>query len=305
MMYYGRWTYKFEEAARRGAAAAIIVHETEPAAYGWQVVRNSNSGARSWLEVADKNASKVPVEAWITLEVARDLFSRAGLDYNHLKDAANQRGFSAVPMTGETLNAEAFSTITRMTTRNVIGVVTGSKHPGDYVLYTAHWDHLGIEPDVAGSDKIYNGAVDNGLGVASILEIAEAFTHSNSRPQRSIAFICWTLEEQGLLGSEYFAEHPLWPLGHIAGGINLDANLPEGRAHDLVIVGRGSSQLEDRLAKVLERQHRVLSGDPEPEKGHFYRSALKPRQGWSSHAGAGRRSRSDLWWYGRGSNGQR
>jgi Zn-dependent M28 family amino/carboxypeptidase len=151
-------------------------------------------------------------------------------------------------------------------------VVRGSKHPDDYVLYTAHWDHLGVKPDVAGPDKIYNGAVDNGLGVSGILEIAEAFTHSKSRPQRSIAFICWTMEEQGLLGSQYFAEHPLWPLNHIVGGINLDANLPEGRARDLVIVGRGSSQLEDLLAKVLKKQNRILTADPEPEKGHFYRS---------------------------------
>jgi Zn-dependent M28 family amino/carboxypeptidase len=272
MTYYGRWTYKFEEAAHHGAAAAIIVHETGPAAYGWQVVRNSNSGRRSWLEAADKNSSTVPIEGWITLDTARDLFKRSGLDYDRLKAAANRRGFRAVPMTGETLSVEAHSTITYMTTRNVIGVVRGSKHPDDYVLYTAHWDHLGVKPDVAGPDKIYNGAVDNGLGVSGILEIAEAFTHSKSRPQRSIAFICWTMEEQGLLGSQYFAEHPLWPLNHIVGGINLDANLPEGRARDLVIVGRGSSQLEDLLAKVLEKQHRVLTADPEPEKGHFYRS---------------------------------
>jgi Zn-dependent M28 family amino/carboxypeptidase len=272
MTYYGRWTYKFEEAARHGAAAAIIVHETGPAAYGWQVVRNSNSGPRSWLEAADKNSSTVPVQGWITLDTARDLFERSGLDYDRLKAAANRRGFRAVPMAGETLSVEAHSTIAYVTTRNVIGVVRGSKHPDDYVLYTAHWDHLGVKPDVAGPDKIYNGAVDNGLGVSGILEIAEAFTHSKSRPQRSIAFICWTMEEQGLLGSQYFGEHPLWPLNHIVGGINLDANLPEGRAHDLVIVGRGSSQLEDLLAKVLEKQNRILTADPEPEKGHFYRS---------------------------------
>jgi Zn-dependent M28 family amino/carboxypeptidase len=272
MTYYGRWTYKFEEAARRGAAAAIIVHETGPAAYGWQVVRNSNSGARSWLSAADKNSKTVPIQGWITLGTARELFKRSGLDYDRLKAAANRRGFRAIPMARETLHAEAHSTITHMTTRNVIGVVRGSKHPGDYVLYTAHWDHLGTKPDVASPDKIYNGAVDNGLGVSGILEIAEAFTHSKARPQRSIAFICWTMEEQGLLGSQYFAEHPLWPLNHIVGGINLDANLPEGRAHDLVLVGRGSSQLEDLLAKVLAKQHRVLTPDPEPEKGHFYRS---------------------------------
>jgi Zn-dependent M28 family amino/carboxypeptidase len=272
MTYYGRWTYKFEEAARQGAAAAIIVHETGPAAYGWQVVRNSNSGARSWLKASDKNSSMLPIEGWITLDTAHDLFKRAGLDYDHLKGAANQRGFKAVPLTGETLSAEAHSTITYITSRNVVGVVRGTRHPDDYILYTAHWDHLGVKPDVAGPDKIYNGAVDNALGVSSILEIAEAFTHSKQRPQRSIAFICWTMEEQGLRGSEYFGEHPLWPLNHIVGGINLDANLPEGRAHDLVLVGLGSSQLEDLLADVLKKQHRVLTPDPEPEKGHFYRS---------------------------------
>lgn len=272
MTYYGRWTYKFEEAARHGAAAAIIVHETAPAAYGWQVVRNSNSGAKSWLNTPDKNSNTVPIEGWITLDTARALFKRTGLDYDTLKAAANRRGFKAVPMIGESLTVEAHSTVTHMTTRNVVGVVHGSKHPDDYILYTAHWDHLGVKPDVAGPDKIYNGAVDNGLGVAGILEIAEAFTHAKSPPQRSIAFICWTMEEQGLLGSQYFAEHPLWPLNHIVGGINLDATLPKGRAHDLVIIGRGSSQLEDKLAKVLAQQNRVLTGDPEPEKGHFYRS---------------------------------
>jgi Zn-dependent M28 family amino/carboxypeptidase len=272
MTYYGRWTYKFEEAARQGAAAAVIVHETGPAAYGWQVVRNTNSGARLWLDAADRDASMVPIEAWITLETARDLFKRAGLNYDQLKAAANHRGFTAVPMTGETLDVDAHSSIAHMTTRNVVGVVRGTRHPGDYVLYTAHWDHLGVKPDVAGPGKIYNGAVDNALGVSSILEIAEAFTHSRPPPRRSVAFICWTLEEQGLLGSQYFARHPLWPLNHIVGGINLDANLPEGRAHDLVIIGYGSSQLEDLLAQVLKSQNRVLTPDPEPEKGHFYRS---------------------------------
>ena len=272
MTYYGRWTYKFEEAARQGAAAAIIVHETGPAAYGWQVVRNSNSGARSWLDAADQNSSKVPIEGWITLDTARDLFKRSGLDYDSLKADANRRGFKAVPLAGETLTVQAHSTITHIISRNLVGLVRGNKYPNDYVLYTAHWDHLGVKPDVAGPDKIYNGAVDNGLGVSSILEIAEKFTHNKSRPRRSIAFICWTMEEQGLLGSEYFAEHPIWPLNHIVGGINLDANIPEGRAHDLVIVGKGSSQLEDLLAEVLKKQNRVLTADPEPEKGHYYRS---------------------------------
>jgi Zn-dependent M28 family amino/carboxypeptidase len=272
MTYYGRWTYKFEEAARQGAAAAIIVHETAPAAYGWQVVRNSNSGAKSWLDNPDGNASMVPVEGWISLDTASDLFRRAGLDYAAMKAAANRPGFTAVAMTGEALSAEAHSTVTHMITRNVIGVVNGSVRPDDYILYTAHWDHLGVKPDIPGPDKIYNGAVDNGIGVAGMLEIGEAFAQRKPPPKRSVAIICWTLEEQGLLGSQYFAEHPVWPLSHIVGGVNIDADPPEGRAHDLVLIGDGASELDDWLAAALKTQNRVISPDPEPEKGHFYRS---------------------------------
>jgi Zn-dependent M28 family amino/carboxypeptidase len=272
MTYYGRWTYKFEEAARHGAAAVMIVHETAPAAYGWQVVRNSNSGAKSWLDEPDGNMSKVPVQGWVTLDVARDLFRRAGLDYDTEKKAANTRGFKAIPMPGETLSAELHSTVSHLTTRNVVGVVDGTKHPGDVILYTAHWDHLGIKPDVPGPHKIYNGAIDNGMGVSSILEIAEAFAHQKPAPARSVAFICWTLEEQGLLGSAYFAQHPIWPPSHIVGGVNIDANLAIGPAHDLILIGNGASQLEDLLALQLKKQNRVISPDPEPEKGEFYRS---------------------------------
>ncbi len=272
MTYYGRWTYKYEEASRQGAAAAIIVHETAPAAYGWQVVRNSNSGNKSWLDAKDKDMGMVPIEGWITLDTAKDLFKRAGLDYEQLKVAANKPGFKAVAMNGETLSADAHSTITHIKTRNVVGVVRGSKHPDQYILYTAHWDHLGVKPDVAGPDKIYNGAVDNGMGDSSILEIGEAFAHDKPAPGRSIAIICWTMEEQGLLGSQYFAEHPVWPLSHIVAGINLDANMPEGRARDMIVVGNGASELEDMLADVLKTQGRTITSDPQPEKGGFYRS---------------------------------
>jgi len=242
MTYYGRWTYKYEEAARQGAAAAIIVHETVPAAYGWEVVRNSNSGAKSWLDVPNRNMNRAAIEGWVTLDTAKELFKRAGLDYASLKAAADKPGFKAVPMTGESLSADAHSTVTHIHTRNVVGVIPGSKHPDQYVLYTAHWDHLGVKPDVPGPDKIYNGAVDNGMGVSSIFEIAEKFENDKPHPQRSVAIICWTMEEQGLLGSQYFAEHPIWPLSHIVAGINLDANLP------------------------------VITADPESEKGYFYRS---------------------------------
>ncbi len=271
MTYYGRWTYKYEEAARHGAAAAIIVHETGPAAYGWQVVRNSNSGNKLWLAAADQNRSMVPIQGWITLPIAQDLFKHAGLDYMALKAAANKPGFKAVEMTGETLDVHAHSTVAHLNTRNVVGIIPGYKHPDDFVLYTAHWDHLGIKPDVAGPDKIYNGAIDNGMGVSSILEIGEAFAHG-PRPQRSIAIICWSLEEQGLLGSQYFAQHPIWPLSHIVGGVNLDGGLAEGHAHDLVLIGNGASEMEDMLADVLRTQNRVISPDPQPEMGGFYRS---------------------------------
>lgn len=271
MTYYGRWTYKYEEAARQGAAAAIIVHETGPAGYGWQVVRNSNTGNKSWLETADENASMVPIQGWVTLDTAKTLFGRAGLDYLKEKAAANKRGFKAVPMSGETLSVDAVSHISHLSTRNVVGLISGSKHPDDVLIYSAHWDHLGMKPDLPGPDKIYNGAIDDGMGDTMILDIAEAFAHG-PKPQRSVAFIFWTLEEQGLLGSAYFAHHPIWPLSHIVGDINVDANLPLGPTRDMTHRGTSENQLEDDLAAALKKQNRVLNDDPEPEKGFFYRA---------------------------------
>jgi Zn-dependent M28 family amino/carboxypeptidase len=272
MTYYGRWTYKFEEAARQGAAGVIIVHETEPAAYGWQVVRNSNSGGLSYLEDAEKNKAMVALRVWITHESAQALFRRAGLDYDAIKIAANRRGFKGGPLGQLTVSATMQSTISRITTRNVVGVVEGRTRPNEYLLYTAHWDHLGRKPDLPGPDKIYNGAIDNGIGVSTVLEIAEAFLQSDTPPARSVAILCWTLEEQGLLGSEYFAKNPLWPLKTIVAGINRDGTLPEGGAKDMVIIGNGASELEDLFGPVLALQNRVMSPDPEPEKGGFYRS---------------------------------
>jgi Zn-dependent M28 family amino/carboxypeptidase len=271
MTYYGRWTYKYEEAARQGAAAAIIVHETKPAAYGWQVVRSSNGGPKLWLDAADKDKSMLPIEGWVTLDVAKDLFARAGLDYAALKAAAGKPGFKAVAMKGESLDVSAHSTVTNLKTRNVVGLIKGAKNPDDVVIFSGHWDHLGKNESVPRPDKIYNGAVDNGTGVAQTLELAEKFAH-DKRPQRSIAFAFWTLEEQGLLGSEYFAEHPLWPKGHIVGVFNTDADGPSPLSHDMEAPGTGQSELEDVLKKALATQHRVLSPDREPEKGHFFRS---------------------------------
>jgi Zn-dependent M28 family amino/carboxypeptidase len=271
MTYYGRWSYKFEEAARQGAAAAIIVHETKPAAYPFQVLRTSDGAAKLWLESADKNLSASPIQGWITLDTAKDLFSRAGLDYGKMKTAANKQGFKAVPMTGESLTATAHSSISHLKTRNVVGVISGATHPDDVVMFSAHWDHLGRKDNLPGNDKIYNGAVDNGMGVSMVLELAEKFAH-DPPPQRSLAFAFWTLEEQGLLGSEYFAEHPLWPRNHIVGVINLDGDGPRPRSHDVDASGTGQSEMEDVLKKALSTQGRTLSPDPEPEKGEFYRS---------------------------------
>ncbi|MGQ0742675.1 MAG: M28 family metallopeptidase [Alphaproteobacteria bacterium] len=272
MTYYGRWTYKYEEAARQGAAAAIIVHETVPAGYGWQVVRNSNSGTKSWLDAENKQLDRVPIQGWITLDTAKELFKRAGLDYEKQKAAANKRGFKAVPMEGASLTATARVTIDHLTSRNIIGVVPGRKRPNEYLVYTAHWDHLGVKPEAIGDDKIHNGAVDNATGTAAVLEIGEAFAKDRRRPDRSVAIIGWTLEEQGLLGSEYFAKNPIWPPKQIVGGVNIDGTLPKGRARDLVLVGKGASELEDLLSKVLKTQNRTITPDPEPEKGYFYRS---------------------------------
>ncbi len=271
MTYYGRWTYKYEEAARRGAAAVLVVHDTEPAGYGWQVVRNSNTGPKSYLDTPAHDMDRATLEGWITTETARRLFASAGLDYDAQRTAANRRGFTAIPMKGMTLTATMHSKLKPMKTRNVVGVLPGKSRPQEYFLYTAHWDHLGVKPDVPGPDKIHNGALDNASGVAGILEMAERFAHEK-QPARSIAFIAWTMEEQGLLGSEYFASHPIVPVKQIVAGDNIDGLMAEGHARDLVVVGSGASDLETVLTDVLKSQQRVIAPDPEPEKGYYYRS---------------------------------
>jgi Zn-dependent M28 family amino/carboxypeptidase len=272
MTYYGRWTYKFEEAARQGAAAVIIVHETEPAAYGWQVVRNSNTGAKLYLDKPNGNADLVTVQSWVTEDTAKQIFAAAGLDYAAQRLAANRRGFKPVPMKGLRLNAVTVSATQRFTTRNVVGVVEGRRRPDEAVLYTAHWDHLGIKESAPGADKVHNGAVDNATGVSAILEIGEAFAKARRAPRRTVMIAAVTLEEQGLLGSEYLAAHPIVPLHKIAGGINIDAMLPISRSADMEVVGYGASELEPILARVLRGQRRYPVPDPEPQKGSFYRS---------------------------------
>jgi len=278
MTYYGRWTYKYEEAARQHAAAAIVVHETAPAAYGWDVVANSWSGAQSDLVRANGGEDRATMEAWITRDKAEELFKAAGLDYETLKNAAKEPGFKPVPLTGLKAKGEITQTIEPLTSHNVIGVLPGQTTPDEYVLYSAHWDHLGKKArQKTGApgedfyqDQIFNGAVDNATGAAALLEIAEAMA---AQPvDRSVMFLSITLEESGLLGSEFFAQHPTVPLNKIVAGINMDGSLPVGRTHDMVVVGYGASELENMLTEYLATQDRVVKPDPRPEAGSFYRS---------------------------------
>lgn len=272
MTYYGRWTYKYEEAGRQGAAAAIIVHETAPAAYPWGVVSGSWSGAQYDLVRPDGGANRTQLEGWITFDAAKKLFSDAGLNYEELRDAAAKPGFKPVDMKGVTLSAKVVSNIKKLESRNVAGYIPGAKNPDEYVLYTAHWDHLGEKPVAQGEDGIYNGAVDNGTGVAGILTIAEAFEKQKNPPDRSILFLSVTAEESGLLGSAYFAADPFVPLNKIVGGFNIDAMLPGPAARDFEIVGYGSSQLEDIVTEKAKARGMYIIGDQHPEAGHFYRS---------------------------------
>ncbi len=273
MTYYGRWTYKYEEAARQGAAGAIIVHQTEPAAYGWGVVEGSWTGPQLDLERPDGGAGRVALEAWIQEGVARDLFSKAGLDFDAATVAAGRRGFKPVPLSELSASARIISNVRRSESANVAGILRGAERPDEYVLYMAHWDHLGVNTAAApGEDAISNGAVDNATGTSGILSIAEAFAKRPSPPARSVIFLAVTAEESGLLGSAYFGEAPLVPLAQIAGGINLDGMLPMPLSRDMIVIGYGASELEGLLDGVASAHGRYLRPDAEPEKGYFYRS---------------------------------
>jgi len=271
MTYYGRWTYKYEEAARQGAAAAIIIHETIPAAYGWNVVESSWTGEQSDLVRKDAGASRALLEGWIQLDHAKAMFTAAGLDIDKLRAAANKRGFKPVALKGVKASATINQTIEKRQSRNVIGTIVGATRPDEHVLLMAHWDHLGKGSTQGGEDTIYNGAIDNATGVSAILDIGEKIA-AGPKPARSVTLLAVTLEESGLLGSEYFGENPLIPLNKIVAGINIDAMSPIGKTKDMVVVGYGSSQLEDMLKDVLTTQGRTAGPDPAPEAGYFYRS---------------------------------
>lgn len=269
MTYYGRWTYKFEEAARKGASAAIVIHQSEPAAYGWGVVEGSWTGPQIDLVRPDAGASRVALEGWLQEGLARSVFADAGEDFDALIAQAATREFRPVEL-GVAASADITNTIHRSESANVAGMIVGNEAPGEYILYTAHWDHLGAS--AAGEDAISNGAVDNATGTAGILAIAQSIHGMKTPPRRSVVFLAVTGEESGLLGSAYFAEDPFLPLGQIVGGVNIDAILPLPPTRNLVVTGYGASELEDILKAEADERGLYVSPDPEPEKGYFYRS---------------------------------
>lgn len=272
MTYYGRWTYKFEKAAQLGAAGCIIIHQTDRAGYPWEVVRNSWSGIQFDLAAPDKNLSRLAVESWITSDFAARLFKVAGQDLDKLIAAAARRDFQPVPL-GIREKLAIHNTLRTLDSHNVIARLTGSdpELKNSYVIYTAHWDHFGIGPEMNG-DKIYHGAVDNASGSAVLLEMARAYKMLRTPPKRTILFLSVTAEEQGLLGSQYYAEHALYPLARTALDINMDGMNVLGRTSDIVQIGRGASTLDDTVEAVAKQQGRVVKPDPEPEKGLYYRS---------------------------------
>ncbi|MBL8547006.1 MAG: M28 family peptidase [Hyphomonadaceae bacterium] len=269
MTYYGRWTYKFEEAARRGAAGALIVHEDAAAAYPWPVVNSSWTGPQHDLARADNGADRAQVEGWITNRVARELFTRAGLDFDRERARAQNRGFTPVSLR-QRASVTLETTIERHASRNVIGVLPGRARPQEAVLYGAHWDHLGRCTAVDGDD-ICNGARDNATGVAGLIELAREYQRHGA-PERSVAFIAFTAEESGLLGSQYYGEHQIFEPRNTAMMINMDGLSTVGPSRNMSVVGFGQNDLQDTLATVLLGQDRTISPETYPERGSFYRS---------------------------------
>lgn len=266
MTYYGRWTYKFEEAARQGAAALLIVHETEPASYGWPVVAQM-AGEGFGLRSADGNASRVAVEGWISTAAATRLFASAGEEFEALKAAAMMRGFRPRTLEGVTASLQVDSKIRELDSHNVVAVIPGSERPDEFVVYTAHWDHLGRD-----GEEIFNGAVDNASGTAGLLVLAEAWAALEPAPARSVVFIAVTAEEQGLLGSAHYAARPVFPLERTVAVINIDVLNYIGPTRDITIVGYGASELDDFVDAVAARHQREVLPDQRPEAGVYYRS---------------------------------
>jgi Zn-dependent M28 family amino/carboxypeptidase len=270
MTYYGRWTYKYEIAAEKGAAGAFIVHETAPAGYPWEVVAGSWGGEQFDLKTPDGNQGRVAVEGWFTLETTRALFARAGLDFEAEKEKAKSASFRPVSL-GASVKAEVMNRFREVDSANVVARLAGAEAPDEVVLYMAHWDHLGTREGAEG-DNIFNGAYDNATGTAGLLELARAFSELEPKPRRSVLFLAVTAEEQGLLGSRYYAENPLYPAEKTVAAINMDGLNIWGKTKDVTVVGMGQSSLDDLARRFVAEQGRVLEPDPEPEKGYYYRS---------------------------------
>ena len=270
MTYYGRWTYKYEEAARQGAAAALIIHDEAPASYGWGVVESSWSGPQFYAQTSNGGSDQTLANGWIQKEKAREILSASGQDMDELMAAAKQKSFKAVPLSAKaSLNFS--NEFGKLQSKNVIGVLKGAKRPDEYILYTGHWDHLGICKPAADGDNICNGAVDNATGTAALVALAEAHNKAGA-PDRSIIFLAVTAEESGLLGSKFYAENPVYPLSQTVGGVNMDAFSMAGPAKNLTVVGRGKSQLDIYLDVAAKFEDRTPEAEPTPEKGFYYRS---------------------------------
>jgi Zn-dependent M28 family amino/carboxypeptidase len=270
MTYYGRWTYKFDEAARQGAAGAFVIHETEPASYPWATVRNSWTGPQFALVAEDNNMSRVAVEGWLSTETAGSIFEHAGVDFDSLKTAAEQPGFRGVSL-GLNVSVSLQNTVVRSISNNVLALVPGSDRADEYVVFTAHWDHFGLNPSLEG-DQIFNGAMDNATGISGLIELAQAFLSLDQRQSRSIVLMAVTAEEQGLLGSAYYATNPVYPLEKTVAAINMDALNILGPMHDISIVGYGNSEIDDYLIEAAAHQDRVVNPESRPEAGSYYRS---------------------------------
>jgi Zn-dependent M28 family amino/carboxypeptidase len=270
MTYYGRWTYKFEEAARQGAKGCLIIHNTAAASYPFAVQQNSFNTSRLQLDNRGKNIKNCDVIGWLPEAVANKLFNAGGFD-STLLVKANQRGFKAVPLNLK-LSTSMKVQLTYNKSYNVIGKITGSKHPDEVIIYTAHWDHLGIgKPDETG-DSIYNGALDNATGTAGLLELARAFKSMKTKPERTIIILAVTAEEQGLLGSAYYAQNPIYPAGKTVANINMDGLNRFTKTKDITIVGKGQSELEDYMKEEVEKDGGYISFETHPEAGYYYRS---------------------------------
>ena len=270
MTYYGRWTYKYEEAARQGAAGAIIIHETAPASYGWQVVETGWSGPQFHLPAKKADNNAVDLEMWITQPKAAAILSHAGQSFDKLKQQAKKPGFKPVSL-GLKASATVKNEMAHSKSYNIMATIPGSKRPQEHIIYTAHWDHLGIAEDKSG-DNIYNGALDNATGTSALLMIAQAFKTLPQAPERSITFIAVAAEEQGLLGSKYYAANPTYPLNKTVGIINMDSLDVSGLKKDMTVVGFNKSELQNFLAKAALSQNRTLKPESKPERGGFYRS---------------------------------